>query len=71
MSIIRGGICRPVAFCTFCIADCKNLRTMERIDWLNAIGLIVCKTDNEISKGLMEEVEKVVEGRTQDSVSGR
>ena len=44
---------------------------MERIDWLNAIGLIVCKTDNEISKGLMEEVEKVVEGRTQDSVSER
>ena len=43
---------------------------MEKIDW-NAIGLIICRTDDDSSKTLAEDMEKVIEERFQESVSGR
>jgi hypothetical protein len=53
------------------MADCKNLRIMEKIDWLNAVGIIICRKDNDVSKVLAKEIEKTLEEHFQKSVSGR
>ena len=59
---------RSIRCCAFRIADCKNLRIMERVDWLNAIGLIICRRC-DFSKELAKEAEEVVKEHVQESVS--
>lgn len=44
---------------------------MGKIDWLNAVGLIICRRDSEVSKALAKEIEKTLEEHFQKSASGR